>query len=369
MNNNDLNVLKNELIGFIHSLNKGKFEYTPALKGVTKIGESINLGFNCYVIKCLYMLDEWVNLNTSLKDDWVSYINSFQSTKNNFPGNSFVDDNYIKFFNEGINIRSLKYFTKDVLNYFGFNYESKEIYLNSSIRAETKQAISTLNQINHKNEDLYLEFPKTEIELNSYLNSLNWEKPWSAGAQFASLCVFVDTQLQEKENKLCKKVLIDFVDYLVDKDSGFYFKGNTPSNQEIINGTMKIITGLDWINYEIHFPEKVIDQCLKISVNSEGCDIVDIVYVLYKCSLITDYKKKDIDNYFDNVLIEIMKHYLKKDKGFSYFINKSQTHYYGLKITKGMNTADIHGTTLLLWAISMIDNFKNGSSRFNILKP
>ena len=67
---------------------------------------------------------------------------------------------------------------------------------------------------------------------------------------------------------------------------------------------MKIITGLDWINYEIHFPEKVIDQCLKISVNSEGCDIVDIVYVLYKCSLITDYKK-DIDNYFENVLIEL----------------------------------------------------------------
>jgi len=60
---------------------------------------------------------------------------------------------------------------------------------------------------------------------------------------------------------------------------------------------------------------------------------------------------------------------LKKDKGFSYFINKSQTHYYGLKITTGMNTADIHGTTLLLWAISMIDNFKHGPSRFNILKP
>ena len=149
---------------------------------------------------------------------------------------------------------------------------------------------------------MYLEFPKTEIELNSYLNSLNWEKPWSAGAQFASLCVFVDTQLQEKENKLCKKVLIDFVDYLVDKDSGFYFKGNTPSTKKTINGTMKIITGLDWINYEIHFPEKeVIDQCLKISVNSEGCDIVDIVYVLYKCSLITDYKKR--------ILITILKMY------------------------------------------------------------
>ncbi len=235
MNNNDLDVLKNELISFINSLNKEKFEYAPALKGVTKIGNSINLGFNCYVIKCFYMLGEWGNLNASLKDDWVSYINSFQSTKKNFPSNSFVDDNYIKFFNKGINIENLKFFTKDILSYFGFNYESKEMYLNSSIRAETKQAISTLNQINQNNKDLYLEFPKTVIDLNSYLKGLNWEKPWSAGAQFASLCVFADTQLQEKENELCKRALIDFVDYLVDEDSGFYFKGNTPSNQEIIN--------------------------------------------------------------------------------------------------------------------------------------
>ena len=369
MNSNDLDLLKNELVGFINSLNRGKFDYLPALKGVTKIGKNINLGFNCYVIKCLYMLDEWDNLNTSLKDDWVNYINSFQSINKNFPRNSFVDNNYIKFYNHGITAENLKFFTKNILNYVGFNYESKKVYLDSSIRAETKQAISTLKQINKKNRDLYLEFPKTENELNSFLNALNWEKPWSAGAQFASLCVFADTQLQEKENELCKRVLINFVDNLVDSDSGFYFKGNMPTNQEIINGTMKIITGLDWINHQIHYPEKIIDQCLKFNINSEGCDIVDIVYVLYKCSLITDYKKKDIDNYFDIVLFEIMKHYLKGDKGFSYFIDKSQTYYYGLKITTGMNTADIHGTTLLLWAISMIDNFKHGSNRFNILKP
>ena len=51
---------------------------------------------------------------------------------------------------------------------------------------------------------------------------------------------------------------------------------------EVINGAMKVITGLDWINHEIHYPEKLIDFCLNTKPQT-GCDLVDIVYVLYKC--------------------------------------------------------------------------------------
>ena len=63
-------------------------------------------------------------------------------------------------------------------------------------------------------------------------------------------------------------------------------------------------------------------------------------------------------------------HFFPNLYGFSYFLNKSQTHYYGVKISKGLNTPDIHGTTLLVWALSMIleiiefENFK-----WNPLKP
>ena len=47
---------------------------------------------------------------------------------------------------------------------------------------------------------------------------------------------------------------------------------------------MKIITALDWIDHEIHYPEKLIDFVLAPSLQA-GCDLVDIVYVLYKCLL------------------------------------------------------------------------------------
>ena len=56
--------------------------------------------------------------------------------------------------------------------------------------------------------------------------------------------------------------------------------------------------------------------------------------------------------------------------GFSYFKESCQTHYYGVKIAKKTNSPDIHGTILLIWAISMVDNLlKNGESKLKILKP
>ena len=47
---------------------------------------------------------------------------------------------------------------------------------------------------------------------------------------------------------------------------------------------MKIITGLDWMNKEIQYPEKLIDYCLKNKPSSEGCNVVDSMY----CGNVTD---------------------------------------------------------------------------------
>ena len=33
---------------------------------------------------------------------------------------------------------------------------------------------------------------------------------------------------------------------------------------------MKVITGLDWIDEEIHYPERLIDLCLNIDPSQEG---------------------------------------------------------------------------------------------------
>ena len=61
---------------------------------------------------------------------------------------------------------------------------------------------------------------------------------------------------------------------------------------------------------------------------------------------------------------------MKDEGGFSYFYNKSQTHYYGVQITEGIKQADIHGTTLCLWALLMIlDSLEIQEKNMNIIKP
>lgn len=64
---------------------------------------------------------------------------------------------------------------------------------------------------------------------------------------------------------------------------------------------MKVITGLDWINRPIHLPNEIIDFCLSIEPESDGCDIVDLVYVLYKSCKQTNYKVKEVQTYFEEI--------------------------------------------------------------------
>ena len=68
---------------------------------------------------------------------------------------------------------------------------------------------------------------------------------------------------------------------------------------------MKVLTGLDWLDVDIHHPKNLIDTCLSSSIPDEGCDVVDLVYVLYRCSEATDYKKDEIIKFYKLILDKI----------------------------------------------------------------
>ena len=192
------------------------------------------------------------------------------------------------------------------------------------------------------------------------MEKFDWSYPWNAGAQFSSLCVYSVSSDLNIESQL-----LDFIELKLDKDTGSYFSVRPNSNREIINGAMKVITGLDWIGHNIHEPEKLIDFCIENRPISEGCDIVDYIYVLSSCSQQTNYKKNKVNALFTELLDEIKTLYNPEDGGFSYFKNNCQTHYYGAKIINQSNQSDIHGTLLCLWGVAMI--LKNlEEDKFNI---
>ena len=367
MNNN----LIDSLTKYVKSLEseKNEFHFFPSKEGLTYWGEKVELGFSCLAIKSLYMLNIWDKLEEKKRLSWVQYINSFQKNKKDIPVNSFVDEVFIKY-NQKFDIRrDIKNIIKESLTLLNIKkYESKKENLSKVFVAESKQAISTLFQVENKNNLPYSSFPKDKIEINDYLNSFNWDKPWNAGAQFASLCVFSSTQMNKSKNEQVLN-LTRFIEKKVNKESGLYFENKIPNSVESINGAMKVLTGLEWLEEKIHYPEKIIDYCLDNKPNSEGCDLVDIVYVLSRCSKQTNHKRKQIHNYFYEIEELIMTHYKKDEGGFSYWENRSQTSYYGLPITTGKNIADLHGTTLLIWALALINDFRDDEEKkFNLIK-
>ena len=363
--------LKKDIEKFLYSLqNKNnEFHFYPVLEGVTYYGKQLTLGFSCYVIKCFHMLDLWDSLDEGYKQKWLEYINSFQVDNKNLPSNSYLDPGMHHFYTSTTRKLSLKDNLKKLINLTSYSKKRtyKDLYLDS-VRAETKQAIATLYEVGSFNKLQYKDFPNTKDEIDNYLDSLNWSRPWNAGAQFSALCVFTTTQLENNEAEHNANYLYKYLEKVLNKETGLYHKNIEVGLNEKINGTMKVITGLDWIEKPIHYPEKVIDFCLKVDPGSEGCDIVDLVYILYKSCKQSKYKTLEVQKYFEKVKLIIFSHYYSSKGGFSYSTNKSQDYYYGLKISKGLDTPDIHGTTLLLWALTMIYDI-NDIYGFKVIKP
>lgn len=350
---------------FINKLNYDKYFFKPALEGVTDAGSKLKLGFSCYGLKFFYLSGQWEKLSDNQKIDWTSAINSFQTQDSRFPQNSYVDKNYIYFLNK-FNVKSfIKDSAKSLINNTGIkSYDSKAVFERKSVNAETKQAISTLYEVGSQNAlKVAAEFDNSRII--QYLNKLDWSQPWASGAQFSSLCVYSSTQ-----NSYNPQLLKEFSNDLVDKESGFYFKFKPNDKRQLFNGAMKIISGLDWIEHEIHYPKKIIDFCLNNKPVFEGCDIVDYIYVLNMCSKAVDYKKNDVVKLLRELSEEMDILFNNKVGGYSYFKNKSQTHYYGVKITEGIDSPDIHATLLCTWAnVMILETIGQLDENFKTLKP
>lgn len=357
-----LNQVEIDTLNFLQNIERDKhFLYSPVERGMTKAGSELTLGFSCYALKINYIFNNPLKINFK---NWCDVINSYQ-----IETGEYIDNMYLKNINQFAFETLLKNSTKIFLNYFGKNYPTKSKIIKDSIRAETKQSISTIFQVNEKNKIQLSSYQSDIEEIKTFLNNLNWNNPWSAGAQFAALSVFLKTQSNHKQSfDSLKNYLIDFTNSIVDSSTGTYFLNQKPNSDELINGAMKVLTGLDWLDGEIKYPERLIDFCLLNKPSHEGCNLVDTVYVLWKSSNQTTYKRKEIIKYLIDV-IEIIKLHQYKNSGFSYYLNKSQIYYYGLKITRGYDVPDLHGTVLLVWALSMINKICEFGLNWNTLKP
>ncbi|RXK00108.1 hypothetical protein CRU98_02850 [Arcobacter sp. CECT 8986] len=299
-----------------------------------------NIGSSVFALKLYYLLG--IEKNQDIVNA-INYIKSFQRENK-------IYDQFI--FKKGL-IRnflgSLK--NKNFTNLLNHQY----------ISAETRQSLSALMLYNELPNNLKLNIPNSKEEIEKYLSLLNWNEPWGASSHFSHLMFFYRVakesgQISLNEFENFTNIAIEWIDNIYHDDTGGWYKGNQ-INRYIVNGVMKILTGLISVD-KVHIPapEALIDTCLKATNDLDACDNFNIILVLNYASkqLQKNYRQKEIEKFALNRLQKYKAHYKKEQGGFSFFLNGANTRYYGAKITKGHNEADIHGTVLFMWGISII---------------
>ena len=320
--------------------------YLPARRGVLPTGSSLGLGYTALAVKLHVLLGTWDVLTPAEREQHVGAIRSYQtesaSPDGTWEAGSFIDPPLVDYLRRSASLTP--------------SPSQHMLTMRNIIRAESKQAIASLIQVGASPCRRYVDLPGTTAGIQLFLESLDWDRPWSAGGQASALAMLLATghgsAAHDAESDLLATVR-RFFRALLDPTTGAYFSGSRPDHGNLVNGAMKILTALACLNDPVHSPERLIDTTLSDLPSHEGCHLVDAVYVLYQCRKYTGHRNDDIRDYYRGLIVMIRLHH-NPDGGFSYWIGKSQTVYYGVPITSGMPVSDIHGTLLLTWALAMV---------------
>lgn len=317
----------------------GKYRYSYS-GDIPKEDVDWGVGATSFALKLMYLLDTHEDNQVCLA---INRIKNFQQS------DGYIYDNYInrKAFAPNF-IAAIKGRQFDDLN----NSRYK--------RAESRQC--------HSSMLLYGELPDkypVEMKMNrafciKFLERMDWSKPWASGSHMSHLLFYlkladlmrVITPIEFSE---LRKEIVDWVNKIQDPLSGSWYIGKT-TDQQKINGAMKVITGFYAAGItEFMYAKQLIDLCLKNVNNKQACDNFNIIYVLHKASLLEqDYRREEIEQFALDRLNIYMNYYHREQGGFSFYEKCSNKVYYGAKVSKGYDEADMHGTTLFMWGISII---------------
>lgn len=379
----NLSEFENELKQYILSLQdrESPWKFSFCRQGLTPLGEEIRLAPSCFGLKLFKILSLWEIQPQRVQEEWISYLHSFQQIgarkESLILSNAFVDPVILSrhthptFFDQVNSFRS-----RSIIEIYRNFFKNDPIdRFEKYIVAETKQTLATLHEVGKKPLNSYKCYPHDPQLAYSYVSSFDWRLPWGAGGQTSATCAFIALDSEESETESAAEELIEgiykFYTTIADPESGGYFDGPRPSYSMLINGAMKVLTGLDWLNKPIHYPCVLLKTAVKELPRPDGCNLVDCVYVIYRCinemeKPIEDMKK--VMDYLDEIVELIWMHH-NVDGGFSYAIGAAQRWYYGMRISRGLNESDIHGTILLVWALAMIFELKQEKLGWQVIRP
>lgn len=340
--------VKNCVRGFLEKLRGASRSgfYRYSLSGDLHGEEAAwGLGNTVFAVKILYTIGDIDGMSNERKSELAGFITSFQKRDGSISDPLII---HTSVFNR----------IKGAFRTFDF----RNIGSGQTIRAETRQSMSSLQLLREKPRCMFSRIPYTPDGVEEYLGSLNWSDPWSAGSHFSHLLFFYDYNAtvfgyREAESRGLINQAIEYANQMQSKDEGIWFNGTATSLQQKVNGAMKILTGLKAAGQmKVSYPDRMIDLALSAVNDEHSCDNFNIVFVLKYANEMSggSHRLNEIRDFCMRRLAIYREYYHGNSGGFSFFKGRSNTTYYGARITKGLNEPDIHGTCLFLWGIALI---------------
>ena len=296
--------------------------------------EKSGLGISCLALKTCVMLGLAVRLPQNELKGWTQHIQAFQTEGGRFAG----------FFEDPAELRIVDkkagWFKRDI----------------SIRRAETRQACAKRLSIGTASFHPVAHLPRKPHQVRHFIRELDWTEPWGAGSHAGHLLFFYELNARVfGETATADELLpvvISELDRLQDPESGSWYS-RRPTPHQVVNGAMKVLTDYAFLNKPFRYPERLIDTCLAATNDDDGCNNVDVIYVLHQCSRYTTYRRDEILEYCIRRL-KIVERFRRENGAFSFFEDRAQTSYYGVPVSRGLRESDVHGTTLFVWTLVMI---------------
>jgi len=299
----------------------------------------------CFAMKSAWQCGVWDSWDKEQRRACVEFVKSFQTE------DGWFKDSWLEI-NARLNYRDLARLALGRTGWQSLKNRNAE-----NVRAETRQSAATLLMVGDKPDYPLPQEIKTADDAEKYVNALDWSNPWAAGSHLSHQLFMLSVNKQCFDDLEGNKNLVDALLRALEKyyypDTGIWYKGN-PSDAIKINGAMKVFSGLQWLDRSYPDTHVLLDFALKQPFESDGCGFLNRLFVVYQAQKGVEegYRQTEIRKLAQDALKRVMEFY-RTDGGFSFYKNKSQTHYYYAKVSKGLPVSDLHGTAMFVWAIAL----------------
>jgi len=350
-------------------LEPGRFRFCAEGSFVPTAGHAAQVS-TCFAMKTAWQAGIWREWTAERKKACINFIQSFQRE------DGFFYDPWLA----NLVASNLRLKLRFLINFISGNsaYHGMRFKKTVNMRAETRQSASTLIMVGTKPKyPLPIETLSFK-DVKKYIEFWDWRVPWSAGSHLSHLVFMLTVNkkffgIPDNYDELIDYIL-QYIASVRDPKTGTWFKGN-PSDYQKINGAMKIFTALQWLNRPYPDCQRLLDFALKQPFLEEGCGFLNRLFVVQQAAkAVPDNYRRDEIKALGIKALKVVKKFSKADGGFSFFINRSQQNYYGAKVSKGYKVSDLHGTTMIVWAIAIAldllgENAPEGAQYWKCHKP